>query len=234
MPDNIDKTVNSFMNQVKKIEDTLRNDLEKLAYKMNDMTDTELLLTTKRLNFLQELVDKGYGKQVNNLMDEYDVLLADAVKEANRRGVIAMKTETVEAIQTLKDLNTESLLGKAKAWGDEMKSLMFTNIYGGASIRDTVTAMSEINLASHQLNVAVNTGLRQFSDFSRYNVFKGEDVKWIYVGPNDGVTRPKCEKTLIDSKNNLNKGFTESQVGSSGTPFGIRGGYNCRHSWMVA
>jgi len=234
MPDDIDKTVNSFMTQVKKIEDSLRNDLERLAYKMNDMTETELLLTTKRLNFLQELVDKGYGSQVNNLMDEYDVLLTKAVNEAKRRGVVPMKTETVEAIQTLKDLDTESLLGKAKAWGDEMKSVMFVNIYGGASIGDTIAAMGEVNLASHQLNVAVNTGLRQFSDFSRYNVFKGEDVKWIYVGPNDSVTRPECQNTLGDSKNSLNKGFSESEVGSSGTPFGIRGGYNCRHSWMVA
>ena len=234
MPDNIDNTVNSFMTQVKKIEDSLRNDLEKLAYKMNDMTDTELLLTTKRLNFLQELVDKGYGKQVNNLMSEYDTLLSEAAKEAKIRGIVPMRTETVEAIQTLKDLDTEKLLGRAKAWGDEMKSLMFTNIYGGASIRDTITAMGEINLASHQLNVAVNTGLRQFSDFSRYNVFKGEDVKWIYVGPDDGVTRPKCQNTLLNSKNNLNKGFSESEVGDSGTPFGVRGGYNCSHSWMVA
>ena len=234
MPDDIDKAVNSFMNQVKKIEDSLRNDLERLAYRMNDMTETELLLTTKRLNFLQELVDKGYGSQVNNLMDEYDVLLADAVKEAKRRGVVPMKTETVEAIQTLKDLDTEKLLGKARVWGDEMKSVMFVNIYGGASIRDTIEAMGQVNLASHQLNVAVNTGLRQFSDFSRYNVFKGEDVKWIYVGPNDSVTRPECQNTLADSRNNLNKGFSESEVGSSGTPFGIRGGYNCRHSWMVA
>ena len=234
MPDDIDKSVNSFMTQVKNIEDSLRNDLERLAYRMNDMTETELLLTTKRLNFLQELVDKGYGSQVNNLMDDYDVLLADAVKEAKRKGVVPMKTETVEAIQTLKDLDTEVLLGKAKAWGDEMKNVMFVNIYGGASIRDTIEAMGQVNLANHQLNVAVNTGLRQFSDFSMYNVFKFEDVKWIYVGPEDSVTRPECKNTLSNPKNNLNKGFTEAQVGNSGTPFGIRGGYNCRHSWMVA
>ena len=233
MRDDIEKTVNNFMSEIKKIEDSLRDDLERLAYKMNDMTETELLLTTKRLDFLQELVDKGYGKQVNGLMDDYDSLLANAVNEAKRRGVNPLKAETVEAIQTLKDLDTESLLGKAKAWGDEMKSVMFVNIYGGASIRDTIGAMGEVNLAGHQLNVAVNTGLRQFNDFSRYNVFKGENVKWIYVGPDDSVTRPQCQDTLSDSRNNLSSGFSESEVGSSGTPFGLRGGYNCRHSWEI-
>ena len=59
MPDAIDNTVNSFMVEIQKIEDQLKNDLERLAYKMKDMTDTELLATTRRLNFLQELVDKG-------------------------------------------------------------------------------------------------------------------------------------------------------------------------------
>ena len=104
MPDNIESTVNSFMSNIEKIENELKDDLEKLAYKMKDMTDTEILLTTQRLNFLQELVDKGYGKEINNLMDNYDVLLANAVKEAKKRGIAPLKSETVQALQQLKDL----------------------------------------------------------------------------------------------------------------------------------
>ena len=102
MPDAIDNTVNSFMANIKKIENELQDDLERLAYKMKDMTDTELLLTAKRLNFLQELVDKGYGKEINNLMDEYDILLANAVKEAKKRGIVFIGTESASALQILK------------------------------------------------------------------------------------------------------------------------------------
>ena len=53
MPDSIDATVNSFMSSIEKIENELKDDLEKLAYKMKDMSDTQLLNTTKQLNFLQ-------------------------------------------------------------------------------------------------------------------------------------------------------------------------------------
>ena len=53
------------MVNIKRIEDELQRDLERLAYKMNKMTDTELILTTKRLNFLQELVDKALRYWVN-------------------------------------------------------------------------------------------------------------------------------------------------------------------------
>ena len=232
MPDAIDSTVNSFMANIKQIEDELQRDLERLAYKMKKMTDTELLLTTKKLNFLQELVDKGYGKEINNLMDEYDVLLTNAVKEAKRRGVVAMGTETVNALQTLKDLDTETLLGRASAWSGDMKKLMFSNIYSGTNITSIVSAMNETGLATHQLNVAVNTGLRQFSDLSRYSVFKGADVNWTYVGPQDDRTRPVCESTHF---NEPPEGYTEKKVNSdTDTPFGVRGGFNCRHSWMIA
>ena len=232
MPDAIDNTVNSFMVEIQKIEDQLKNDLERLAYKMKDMTDTELLATTRRLNFLQELVDKGYGQQVNNLMDEYDVLLARAVKEATSRGIVPIGTERVETLQLLKDLDTETLLGRASRWSGDMKKLLFSGIYSGASIQTIVNGMEGISLASHQMNVAVNTGLRQFSDLSRYSVFKGENVNWTYVGPQDNRTRPECASTHA---NEPSEGYTESEVNNdTGTPFGVRGGFNCRHSWMVA
>tara|TARA_R100000655_G_scaffold55561_1_gene93613 strand:- start:5527 stop:6222 length:696 start_codon:yes stop_codon:yes gene_type:complete len=231
MPDNIDKTVESFMVQIKKIEDNLNNDLEKLAYKMKDMTDTELIRTTKQLNFLQELIDKGYGKEINNLMDEYDVLLANAVKEANKRGLVAVGSESVASLQQLKDLDTQVLLNRGKTHGDKLKSLLFRNIYSDASVAEIVRQLQETELATYQLNVAVSTGLRQFDDLSRYSVFKGLNVRWTYVGPQDKRTRPACEST---HSNEPSEGYTEAQVNSLDTTFGVRGGFNCRHQWMVA
>ncbi len=230
MPDSIDATVNSFMSSIEKIENELKDDLEKLAYKMKDMSDTQLLNTTKQLNFLQELVEKGYGDEINNLMKEYDVLLTSAVNEAKRRGIAPLKSETVQALQQLKDLDTEALLGRASSYSNDLKKLLFTNIYSGSSISSIVAQLGETNLATHQLNVAVNTGLRQFSDFSRYNIFKGENVKWTYVGPQDARTRPECQST---NNNEPSNGYTEAQVNDTDTPFGVRGGFNCRHSWMV-
>ena len=206
MPDDLDNIVNSFMVQIKKIEDNLNNDLEKLAYRMRDMTDTELIRTTKQLNFLQELVDKGYGTEINNLM--------------------------VASLQQLKDLDTEALLNRGKLHGDKLKTLLFKNIYSNNSIAETVRQLRETELATYQLNVAVGTGLRQFDDLSRYTVFKGLDVKWTYVGPQDNRTRPACQST---HSNEPSGGYTEDQVNSdTSTPFGVRGGFNCRHQWMVA
>ena len=230
MPDNIDKTVESFVSSIQKIEDELKDDLERLSYRMRDMTETQLLQTTRRLNFLQELIDKGYGDEVNGLMANYDNLLKEAVDEAKRRGIPPLKSETVQALQQLKDLDTEILLGRASAFSNDLKKLLFTNIYSGTSISEIVSQLGQTKLATHQLNVVVNTGLRQFSDFSRYNIFKGENVRWTYVGTQDARTRPACVST---NNNEPANGYTEAQVNDSDTPFGVRGGFNCRHSWMV-
>jgi len=61
-------------------------------------------------------------------------------------------------------------------------------------------------------------------------VFKGADVKWIYMGPQDAFTRDECQST---KDNEPKDGYTESEASSSDTPFGTRGGFNCRHSWEI-
>ena len=80
------------------------------------------------------------------------------------------------------------------------------------------------------MNVAVNDGFRQFDNLARHKVFEGEDVRWTYVGPLDDVTRDECATTLGDEPD---KGYTEAEVMASLTPFGVRGGFNCRHDWMI-
>jgi hypothetical protein len=71
---------------------------------------------------------------------------------------------------------------------------------------------------------------RQFDDIARHKVFEGEDIRWTYVGPIDDRTRDICMDTV---SNEPDKGYTEAEVLASNTPFGDRGGFNCRHSWMV-
>jgi hypothetical protein len=231
MPDPIERSVNVFMVEIKAIEESLLKEITAVSRKMASMTDTQLINATRQLNFLQELVDRGYGSAVNDLMDDYDTLLAKAVREAKRRGIDPLKGASVETLQTLKDLDTASLLGRAEQWGNQMKSAMFSSIYGGQPIRSITAVLAETGLATHQLNVSAYTAMKQFDDLSRYAVFKGEDVKWTYIGPQDKRTRPQCEATAAAEPSD---GYTESAVSSdTRTPFGIRGGFNCRHSWMV-
>jgi hypothetical protein len=93
-----------------------------------------------------------------------------------------------------------------------------------------VDLLTQTKLADYQLNVAVDTAIKTFDDTARYQVFKGQDVRWTYFGPNDTRTRDICKQTIL---NEPAEGYTEEEVNNLKTSFGIRGGFNCRHSWTL-
>ena len=219
------------MKQIQNVEKRLLNDLQVIAQRMDTLTDTELVAIAKELDFFQELLDSGYTNAVNGLMEAYEDQIADIATEAARRGITTVQGATIEQLQLLQDLEAENLLGKATTYANDLKDGLFKGIVSGERPSQIVARLSEtINLETHQLNVSVTDGIRQFDDVARHKVFENEDVRWTYVGPLDATTREECQSTLSGEPA---KGYTEAQVNSSNTPFGVRGGFNCRHSWMI-
>ena len=223
--------VDRFMNQIQNIEKRLLDDLKMIAKRMDRLTDSELVAIAKELDFFQELLDRGYTNAVNGLMGAYEGQVEEVAKEAARRGIKTVRGATVEQLQLLQDLEAENLLGKAATYANDLKDGLFKGIVSGERPSQIVARLAEtINLKTHQLNVSVHDGIKQFDDLARHKVFEGEDVRWTYVGPLDATTREECQSTLSGEPT---KGYTEAQVNASATPFGSRGGFNCRHSWMV-
>lgn len=227
MPDPVDR----FMSQIVNIEKQLLDDLKKIAKGLDKLTDAELVNVARELDFFQELLDRGYTQAVNGLMDAYEGQIENIAEEAVKRGIVTVKGPTVEQLQLLQDLEAENLLGKATQYANELKDGLFKGIVAGERPSEIVSRLAEtVNLETHQLNVSVHDGFRQFDDLARHKVFEGEEVRWTYVGPLDDVTRPECQATLDGEPE---KGYSEAEVNASLTPFGVRGGFNCRHSWMV-
>jgi len=227
MPD----PVATFMGQIQNIEKKLLNDLKQIAKGLDQLTDTELVAIARELDFFQELLDRGYTNAVNGLMEAYEGQVETIATEAARRGISTVKGATVGQLQLLQDLEAENLLGKAATYANDLKDGLFKGIVSGERPSEIVKRLAEtINLETHQLNVSVHDGIKQFDDLARHKVFEGEDVLWTYIGPLDDVTRQECQSTLSGEPA---KGYTEAEVNASLTPFGVRGGFNCRHSWMV-
>ncbi len=223
--------VNTFMTQIKNVEQRLLDDLRRVAQELDKFSDTELIQIARELDFFQELLDKGYSNAVNGLMVAYEKDLIRINEEAVARGVKQVAGASVAQLQLLQDLEVESLLGKASAYANDLKDGLFKGIISGERPSAIVNRLAEtINLETRQLNVAVADGIRQFDDLARQKVFENIDVYWTYVGPQDERTRDICRET---KQNEPTRGYTKEQVQSSKTPFGIRGQFNCRHSWEV-
>ena len=223
--------VERFSSQIGKVEASLYADLNKIANQLNQLSDTELINIIREVNFFQDLLDRGYADAVNGLIDSYGDNLSKIVKEARKRGIRDIGGATVNQLELLQELDTRTLLGNANLFSERLTNELFSGIVSGENIGSIIKRLSEtVPLATHQLNVAAYDSFRQFDDLSRYKVFEGADVTWTYVGPMDELTRDACADTIL---NEPSTGYTESEVKSSKTPFGERGGFNCRHSWMI-
>jgi hypothetical protein len=227
---NVQASVDSFIDEIKAIEGSFDKDLQRLAVTLKNATETEVINATRQLNFLQELQAKGLGTALDNFDAEYTKMLQIAIKEAKKRGLPAFAGASVEGLEVLRDINYERLLGQFKEYSEATKFSLFRGVYANESIGSITSGLAQTGMVTRQLNLVAYDGLKIFDDMSRYKVFQGQDVKWTYVGPQDAFTRPECQST---KDNEPKDGYTESEASSSDTPFGIRGGFNCRHSWEI-
>ena len=226
MPDPVER----FSSQIGRVEASLYADLNKIATQLNQLSDTELINIIREVNFFQDLLDRGYADAVNGLIDSYGDNLSKIVKEARKRGIRDIGGATVSQLELLQELDTRALLGNANLFSERLTNELFSGIVSGESIGSIVKRLSEsVPLATHQLNVAGYDSFKQFDDLARYKVFEGADVTWTYIGPLDDRTSEACRKTIEDEPNG---GFSVDKLPSD-TPFVVRGGFNCRHSWMV-
>ena len=229
----VQPAVNAFISDIKLVEKNFNKKLYTGVRGLSKLSETELINSIAQLNLFNELIEEGYGEALDNLENEYGKLLQQAIREAERKGIRALTGPGVQGLEVLKDLNTQTLLGKARDHSNLLTTQIFQNLYGGIQVSQIISGLEAIPLASHQLNVATYTGIKTFDDMARYKVFEGADVRWTYFGPLDDRTRKECRKTIELEKKSFKKGFTEKQVSDLDTPFGERGGFNCRHSWQI-
>ena len=226
----VQPAVDAFISEIQRADNKFKKDLNKVVSSFSKMSDTELINSMSQLNLLNEIGRSGYAEALGRLEGEYAKLLEGAIKEAEQRGVTALSGPGLQGLEVLKDLNTEMLLNQAGMYADTLKTQLFQNLYAGLPPNEIVSSLAGTELATYQLNVATYTGIKTFDDMARYKVFEGTDARWTYFGPLDDRTRDTCRNTI---NNEPKEGYTAEEVLKLDTPFGIRGGFNCRHSWEV-
>lgn len=226
----VQPAVDAFISEIQRADNKFKKDLNKVVSSFSKMSDTELISSMSQLNLLNEIGESGYAQALNRLEGEYAKLLESAIKEAERRGVTSLSGPGLQGLEVLKDLNTEQLINQVGTYADTLKTQLFQNLYAGLPPDQIVSSLAGTELATYQLNVSTYTGIKTFDDMARYKVFEGTDVKWTYFGPLDDRTRDTCKNTI---NNEPKAGYTAEEVLKLDTPFGTRGGFNCRHSWEV-
>tara|TARA_Y100000310_G_scaffold296376_1_gene328581 strand:- start:50 stop:712 length:663 start_codon:yes stop_codon:yes gene_type:complete len=216
------------------IQAKLMSNLQKLSQTLSTLTDAELTLLARELDFFQELNRLGYSDALTSLMDEYDTVAARVFSLAAEKG-IRVSVASAQMLELTKELDAITLLGRAKDYSGKLKAELLKGIIAGESGSSIATKLMETvgkELSSANVNMIVNDSFARFSNSATFKAFEDvPDQRYQYMGAWDNKTRDDCVTVLSDPRND--RGFTVGEIGSLPVGFADRGGFNCRHDWIL-
>ena len=224
----------NFMSALGGIQNKLNDQLPTLAGRLSRLSDDELAILARELDFFQELNRLGYSDALNDLMNEYDNTASKVFEQARSRG-LQVQVATAQNLELIKELDATTLLGRARDFSSRYKSELLRGVIAGESgrqIANRLTTTLGTELTSANLNLIVNDSFAKFSNSATFKAFADEpQTRYRYVGILDNKTRDICREVLEDSQNS--QGYTMEEIFDLPVGFDDRGGFNCRHDWVV-
>ena len=224
----------NFMSALGGIQNKLNAQLPTLASRLSRLSDDELAILARELDFFQELNRLGYSDALNDLMNEYDNTASKVFEQARSRG-LQVQVATAQNLELIKELDATTLLGRARDFSSRYKSELLRGVIAGESgrqIANRLTTTLGTELTSANLNLIVNDSFAKFSNSATFKAFADEpQTRYRYVGILDNNTRDICREVLEDSQNS--QGYTMEEIFDLPVGFDDRGGFNCRHDWVV-
>jgi len=224
----------NFMSALGGIQNKLNDQLPTLAGRLSRLSDNELAILARELDFFQELNRLGFSNALNDLMNEYDNTASKVFEQARSRG-LQVQVATAQNLELIKELDATTLLGRARDFSSRYKSELLRGVIAGESgrqIANRLTTTLGTELTSANLNLIVNDSFAKFSNSATFKAFADEpQTRYRYVGILDNNTRDICREVLEDSQNS--QGYTMEEIFDLPVGFDDRGGFNCRHDWVV-
>lgn len=164
-----------------------------------------------------------YGSQITHIREEFAKL-----------GVSQLFSDTdVSIVKNLIDFDTQAVANKIHNYTDDVAATVMRSVIAGEEI--DIGAVHEKFGATlgRQIETETQTLLAGFS--RAVTVGKAKELGFdlfMYIGPDDKVTRPFCEHLLqrdpaIYTQDEIQKMDNEQGL----DVFTYGGGYNCRHDW---
>jgi hypothetical protein len=224
-----------YKKDMEKIQTQLLKKIEKVLGGLTVLDDAGLATAFKQINFVDELNALGFPALLKKVKSSYDKSLIrnlDVLTATQRTKQVATAVQAIEILSIL-DLTTISA-GVTK-YANELKTAMFRGLLTGqssASIMEGLTATYGVGkaLTSSQQTALLNDTFARFNRTTTGKLFADvPEQKFLYVGPDDNVTRPECSETIAIQGEGMTMAEIESQAPVA---FGDGGGFNCRHEWI--
>ena len=228
------KPADDFMKVLEQLQAKLTRELPTLASRLATLSDQNLAIIARELDFFAELNRLGYSDALQKLMDDYDDVAAKVLSAASKKG-LQVSLGSAQSLELIKELDAVTLLGRAKGYSDKLKTEMLKGIIsgeGGQSIAQRLGETVAKELSSSNVNMIVNDSFARFSNSATFKAIEDDSTaKFRYIGPLDEVTRQACQDVLAKQPES---GYTVDEIGGLEVGLSERGGFNCRHDWVAA
>lgn len=195
------------------------------------------------------LLEAGYRRSTDRLMRSYDAMAAMTQNGLRAAGIDARFTDTdVRALQALRDLD----VSRWEAVGGDLVSTLHSSlmdaVVSGSTVKELERAI-ELSLVDEppiagRAKTLANTLTQSFDRAVTNRKAQSAGITtFVYLGPNDDVTRPFCAALLSgegDAEFNIPAVdgdppiYSDADIagmdnGTALPVFQFAGGYNCRH-----
>jgi hypothetical protein len=198
----------------------------------------ELARLISEYDFFSELRATGLDDSLEQFFDDYDEQLQLLIDIAYKERVRNAFTINNQALEQLKNLDAEILLGRAKDYASIMKRGLLLGAIEGKPFDDVVKELSEIPLTNAQINAAITTGFNDYGRALTAVTFPDKEQQFIYVGTIIETSAKSCTWLLM---NQPETGYLKSEIDKGiKTPFGMINwngripNFNCDDEWLPA
>ena len=225
------------------LETTMKALEKKLVRQFADLTLTQQVDTALARAQIEEiLVREGLYERIGGLLnEEYQKALETSYEQYLRlypKKAFQFSGDSLSRLQAVQALDLETFGGVASDLANELTKAVIQYQYGSASRDGLLEAItSKVETADRHLKTQFQTAL--FGYYQEANNRIAEDAGldlFVYVGPDDDLTRPFCQDVLADERQE--KGWTQEEImaldNGTGLPvFQYGAGWNCRHVWVA-
>ena len=230
-----------YINELKDLQMGLFNKIENIFKVRTQLTDTEVMLLAKEIDFFDQLERMGYNNILIKMQGQYEDEVAMIFRSLGASRMSRIPMDAVRVMDDLIAFEMDYLADSVKVYAKALKNAMLRGIATGQSDRVIIESMkiqfgAGKGITGREAQSLLGDAFSRFSNSTQAKAFQEfPEQKFIYVGPNDAVTRDACQRVLSGSMSN--DGFTAKEINAlaNGSDFfGIsdRGGYNCRHDWV--
>ena len=203
------------------------------------LTPKEMILSISEIDMFKELQDIGLTADLKEFVSSYNTSIKEVLTDnASLHSVLSQNAETLDII---KNLDVETLLGKAFDFSNLVKKALVDGLVGGKSIPAIMKDLEAVNLSNTQLNTVIHTAYDNFGRTVTALAYQDNPEQKFLYGEGrvlgDPTSRATCQAALLSQLENYPDGVTRAQVDEGVYPeidFIEGGGYNCSHRFYPA